>query len=68
MITDLQKAKRFADDLYNKACRIRDTKGYHENLGYEWVNRLSNYMDRLDLTYVETCQMSQYYFSLCDKI
>ena len=36
---DKQKALRFVDKVYKKACAYRDKHGYRENLGYDQQNK-----------------------------
>lgn len=56
------------DSLILKAIRIRDTKGYHENLGYEFSNKLSDYLGTLNLSYQEEADILSKWFNACDNI
>lgn len=65
---DIAKGRKKAEQLYKKACKERDKKGYRENLGYDQIFKLNDYLEKFDLTYSEECQITDYFFKLCDSI
>lgn len=67
-MTNYQLGQKRIRQLIDKACRIRDTKGYHENLGYEYDRSLKDYLSTLGLHYTEECNLLKEFYSACDKI
>lgn len=65
---NLKKAYKKADSLINRAIKERDTKGYRENLGYDSLNKLLDYVAPFHLTYHDECALKDYHFTECDLI
>lgn len=64
----VNKAKRKVDYLISKAKKERDEKGYRENLGYDLIHVLEDYLSKLGLHYVDNAGITEYFYSECDKI
>ncbi len=64
----LRKANRFIKKVITKAERERDRKGYRENLGYDSVHVVEDYLKTLDLSYSEYCALKQEFSIQCDAI
>lgn len=68
-MTDYEKAIKKADTLIAKAKAYRDKHGYRENLGYDDVYKLEQYIDaHLKLTYPQECEVKNYFYKECEKI
>lgn len=62
------KGKQRVDYLIQQAKEERDKDGYRENLGYDTIYELEDYLKRLALSYQEESEVTKYFYSECDKI
>ena len=65
---NVNKARTKIKSLIHRAVLQRDRHGYHENLGYEQVHQLENYMAGLDLSYSEYCSLITDFNRQCDAL
>ena len=65
MIVD---GKTKADFLVAQAKRERDKRGYRENLGYDAIHKLEDYLETLHLSYSGKAEVIRYFYSQCDTI
>lgn len=63
-----ERALRKVRSLIARAVKERDTKGYRENLGYDSIHALDNFLSPLDLSYTDKCEVRQVFWQECDKI
>ncbi len=62
------KARNKVDSLVKIAKKERDKKGYRENLGYDSIYKLEDYLETLSLSYSEKAEVTTYFHAQCDEI
>lgn len=64
----IDKGKSRANSLVRLAKKERDERGYRENLGYDSIYELENFIKTLALSYREESDVIKYFYSQCDII
>ena len=67
-VLTLRKATSYIKKVIAKAERERDRKGYRENLGYDSHNQVRDYLNTLELSYIEHSALMKQFNALCDRI
>ena len=62
------KGKNRVDSLVRMAKKERDEQGYRENLGYETILELDDYLKTLCLSYREESEVLEYFYRQCDTL
>lgn len=65
---DLIEARKKIDQLISRAKKERDKQGYRENLGYENQRILEEFLETLNLSYLEKADLIQLFYRKCDEI
>lgn len=65
---EMEKAYRKIDVLVKAAKRERDQKGYRENLGYDSIHKLREFLETLSLDYSEKYWIEERFWNECDAI
>tara|TARA_R100001510_G_C7655394_1_gene214530 strand:+ start:288 stop:482 length:195 start_codon:yes stop_codon:yes gene_type:complete len=64
----MNKIKKYINKIYEKSCKYRDKNGYKENLGYDQFYKVTDYMEKFNLTYQQECELKTYFNNKMDTI